>query len=478
MTDLPASVPEPENASAPDVPAVSQAVPAASVSPEIGVRHQLNSLTPIATTIPLVVAILVITTFAGGGAAWTTGLAGVPVAVFICLGGGALVLVYRYLAWRRFEYWFDEVGDLRIDSGVVYRNERKVQLSRLQAVDIERPLLARIFGLAELRIEVAGAGDSKVLLAYLTNDEADRLRHYLLASARGQQVGDSALADHAQPETVLYAVPDKDLLVSLLIRTSTAGLLLATAVLIGLALVSNGVMGLVLLPFTGGIPLLIVFSEFINLYGFTIAKAHDGVRLRYGLLRTQAQTVPMGRVMAVEIIEPLLWRPKGWVRVRLTVAGVAGGDNNDQSNSLRSILIPVGSRDVADEVLRHVLPGVDIEAVPLTPTPPRARWRAPIQWSRLAYGYNEHVFVARRGRVTRHLSVVPHARTQSVSLLQGPWQRRVGLSTLRIDIPPGPVKVEALYFPVQLMREEAVAQVVRARSARVGDWAEGDSSAG
>ena len=28
--------------------------------------------------------------------------------------------------------------------------------------------------------------------------------------------------------------------------------------------------------------------------------------------------------MAVDVIEPLLWRRKGWMRVRLTVAGVAG----------------------------------------------------------------------------------------------------------------------------------------------------------
>ena len=38
---------------------------------------------------------------------------------------------------------------------------------RLQSVDIVQPFAARIFGLAELRLEV-GAGDSTIKLRYLT----------------------------------------------------------------------------------------------------------------------------------------------------------------------------------------------------------------------------------------------------------------------------------------------------------------------
>ena len=128
---------------------------------------RLHPLTPIATALPIVAAIFAITLFAGGGSAWQQNVAGVPLALAICALALVVVTAYRYLLWQRCEYWFDEVGDLRIDSGLVYRNERKVQLSRLQAVDLERPLLARIFGLAAVKIDIAGTGDSKVALAYL-----------------------------------------------------------------------------------------------------------------------------------------------------------------------------------------------------------------------------------------------------------------------------------------------------------------------
>ena len=427
---------------------------------------RLHPLTPIATALPIVAAIFAVTLFAGGGSAWQTNVAGIPLAIAICALALVVVTAYRYLLWQRCEYWFDDTGDLRIDSGLLYRNERKVQLSRLQAVDIERPLLARLFGLASVKIDIAGTGDSKVALAYLSNEEAITMRIDLLDRAQAEgRVAEPVV------ETVLHAVAPADLLVSLLLRTATAGLLLLTGLLVFVTFMTSGASGLLLLPFTGGIPLFIVVTEFINLYGFTVAKAHDGVRLRYGLLRTQAQTVPMGRVMAVDIMEPLLWRRKGWVRLRLTIAGVAG--ESDDGSSQRSILLPVGSREVADEVLRHVLPGVDVEAVPLVSAPEKTRWRAPIQSKRLAFGHTDAVFVCRRGRVTRHLSVVPHARTQSVSLVQGPWQRRLGLSTMRVDIPPGPVKVEALYFPADQMQVVADEQVARARASRAGDWASG-----
>lgn len=427
---------------------------------------RLHPLTPIATALPMVVAIFALTLFVGGGAAWQYRVGAIPGAVVICFVALVVLTAYRYLLWQRCEYWFDGGGDLRIDSGLFYRNERKVQLSRLQAVDIERPLLARFLGLASLKIDIAGAGDSKVLLAYLSNGDAIAMRADLLA--RAQAEGQPA---EPQVETIIHQVNPPDLLVSLLLRTTTAGLLVLTGLLIFVTISTSGASGLLLLPFTGGIPLFMVVTEFVNLYGFTVAKGHDGVRLRYGLLRTQAQTVPMGRVMAVDIIEPLLWRSKGWVRVRLTIAGVAG-ENDDGANQ-RSILLPVASREVADEVLRHVLPQVDLESVPLVSAPRKARWRAPIQGSRLAFGYDDRVFVGRRGKITRHLSVVPHARTQSVSIVQGPWQRTLGLSTLRVDVPPGPVKVEALYFPAGDVKEAADQQIARARSARAGDWASG-----
>ena len=80
-------------------------------------------------------------------------------------------------------------GYVRVNTGFVFRQQRQARLDRVQAIDIVQPLLARIFGLAELKFEVADAGESAVRLAYLKMDQARQLRATILARAAGVTVG-------------------------------------------------------------------------------------------------------------------------------------------------------------------------------------------------------------------------------------------------------------------------------------------------
>lgn len=375
-----------------------------------------------------------------------------------------LAVGWNFLQWQRMYFWFDEDGDLRVDSGVLQKQERRVQLSRLQSVDVMQPLLARLAGLAEVRIEVAGAGDSRQSLQFLTLAEANALRNEVIARSAGVRHD----AEEA-PEQLLAAVPAGDLVVSLLLRAETFFLLLATVAVIATTVLSAGSVGLLLL-FLGGVPIFQVFNQFSRYYDFQVADSPDGLRLRHGLLQRTRQTVPPGRVQAVGFVQPFLWRRKGWVRVRLNVAGVASGNqgSGDQSYT-ENVLLPVAPWPVALAIVARVLPGVDIPAVPLLSAPDRSRRRAWIQWRRLAVGWDDAVVVTRRGRVTEHWDVVPHARTQSVRVTQGPWQRSLGLASVHIDSTPGAVRPIALHRDAGEARDLAQAQADRAAAARAAD---------
>jgi putative membrane protein len=74
--------------------------------------------------------------------------------------------------------------------------------------------------------------------------------------------------------------------------------------------------------------------------------------------------------------------------------------------------------------------------------------------------------VTSRGFLTRKVAVIPHARTQSVEVSQGPWQRRLGLASVQVDSTPGPVTVVALHREAGQARAIAEAQLVRAAAAR------------
>ena len=316
--------------------------------PDAQGRRKVHPVTPFVhglRVIPVVVVIAV-SLFTRGVAhrtpAWGAAIVGGAI------GLALLVTVVQYVAWRRLTYWFDDDGDLRVDSGVLVRQQRRLQLSRLQAVDVVAPLLARLVGMAEVRVEVAGSGDSKAVLQYLTRAEADELRNEIVARSAGVR-HDSGEA----PEQVLATVPPGDLLLSLVLRGTTALLLLATAAVVAAAVMTAGPAGLVFVV-VGGAPIFTLFSEFTKYYGFTVARAQDGLRLRRGLLQTQHQTVPPGRVQAVGLTEPLLWRRRGWVRVEINVAGIAGGTDSGSD----SMLLPVAPWPVARVALGQILPAV------------------------------------------------------------------------------------------------------------------------
>jgi len=441
----------------PDEPAQGAAPPSLA-SP----RRRTHPLTPLVASVrSLGVLVGVIVVFGTGNlrdlAAQVGGLLGAA----LILGALAILMLvslgFNYLAWTRTEYFFDDSGDFRLDSGVLQRNERRVTLSRLQSVDTTRPLLGRVVGLSQVRIEVAGGGDSRVLLSYLTDAEAQALRAEIIARAAGMSpdVGEA-------PEAILATVPTGDLVVSLLLRSETMLLFLLTALIVVSVTLTEGPGGLLLIFVTGGLPLIAVFGQFTRFFGFTVADSPDGLRLRHGLVNVQSQTVPPGRVQAIEISEPLLWRRKGWVRVSLNVAGLQA----DQNGQLEHVLLPVAPHDVARQIISRVMPGVDPGAMDFLPAPDRARRRAWLQFRNLGVAHNDLVLAARRGFLTRRVAVIPHARTQSVGVTQGPWQRRLGLASVQVDSTPGPVSIVALHRTAGEARRIAEEQLVRAGASR------------
>ncbi len=384
---------------------------------------------------------------ARGAAGWL--IAGLVLATAAALTGA-------YFAWRRLTYFFDESGDFRLDSGVVYRKERRLALSRLQSVDIVRPLLARLIGMASVRIEVAGAGESTAVVEYLPLRSAEALRAEVLARAAGS--GPDAVDAVEAPEEIQLTVPAGVLMASLLLRGSTVIAILLTILGVAGIVAFTGPAGFLVLGFGVFVPVLTVLGEFASFFNFTVARSSDGLRIRAGLLATTAQTVPPGRVHAVEFTQSFLWRRVDWVRVNLNIAGT-GLDVQGEGRGMPKVLVPVATTHQARALVAQLLPDWEIAAVALVPAPPAARRRAWIQHRRLGFGWDGHILVTSRGRFVRRTAAVAHARVQSVKVVQGPWQRRLGLATVRADTVPGPVQVAALHLDAEQARQLADGEI-------------------
>ncbi|MGZ5373912.1 MAG: PH domain-containing protein, partial [Aeromicrobium sp.] len=78
----------------------------------------------------------------------------------------------------------------------------------------------------------------------------------------------------------------------------------------------------------------------------------------------------------------------------------------------------------------------------------------------------DRVFVSTTGWLKRRTNIVPHHKTQSVALRQGPLQRKRHVATVSVHSPKGPVNAEGRNLDQADARREAFAQLDRARAAR------------
>jgi putative membrane protein len=334
------------------------------------------------------------------------------------LGLLVVILVVGVISWL-VTRWRVEGGVLRVESGLFRRTSERFPLSQIQAIDTVRPGLARVFGLAELRIRLAGGGRKAGRLAYLTSAEAETLRARLLALSHG-------LAEETPPaaEQALLTVPPGRLFASILLSGIGLVLELVIVVLLVLEILSPGRAAAVLsIGAIALIGLLVsLFRRFNGDYRLTVTDAPDGLHLRSGLVETSAETIPRGRIQAIRMIEPLAWRPFGWCRLEV--------DFWVATSKAARALLPVGSHEQAAFLVARVFPGLPEQR--LAP-PARARWKSPLRFRLLSWGANERYAVTTSGRLQRATDWVPLAKVQSIRLLEGPIQRRLRLSSIHLD---------------------------------------------
>lgn len=416
-----------------------------------------------------------------------------------------LALAAFYVSWRMHSFRIGEDA-VEVRSGILSRRHRKARLDRIQGVNVSRPLFARLFGAAKLEVSVAGQ-DANVDLAYLGSAVADELRRDILRRASGAKIdraaretggqGEGAGApvvpgatasgaplaqrlagladefgrgpfdvDERAPASVVR-IPHLRMIGAIVLHGFTIALLLIVVLLVVTVSLGQYWMLFAVLP---GVLGSVGFygRRFAKSVNFTIADTSDGVRVGFGLLSTTNETLPPGRIHAVEVLQPLLWRPFGWWQIRINTAGHSS--QKGAAGQPNTTVLPVGDLADAGRVLALILPalgdlpvakrpgdgeqrgaalatGPGLVALGLTggpangytEAPSRARWLRPFSWRRTGYAVHDGIVLLRSGALWRRLVVVPLARMQSVEVRQGPLTRMLQLSSVQLHTVEGPV---------------------------------------
>ena len=237
-------------------------------------------------------AVLAVLTLAGLSASGVVGSSAGPRWYDVALP--AIVAIAAIVNWYVTRWKVDGVT-LRIETGLLRRDSRQLPIARIQAVDLVRPFLARMLGMAELRVRLAGSSDADGRLAYLSEQAAVALRARLLAAHHGL---DPATPEPA--EQIVTSVPAGRLVGSAAISAGVVACLVVAAGVVVAAVSPAGLLAAVgSLVWWLIIGAGIIWRHVSTQYGFTVATSPDGVRIRRGLLGTVAETIPVQRIQAV-----------------------------------------------------------------------------------------------------------------------------------------------------------------------------------
>ncbi len=419
-----------------DGPVPDRMVPAAPALADDARWHRLHPLSPLVRAGRQMMSLLVVLV---GISVLNQHQDGNLVADLAVIG---IALVGGFVSWL-VTRWQIANGVLRIDTGLLRRESRRFPLSQVQAVDVVQTGVARLLGLAELQLRVAGGDSSRGgRLACLKLADAEQLRRHLLAlaavpagglaaGAAGSTSQKEAVLAREQTARMLFRVRTSRLAVALLLtRAGATVLVVGVATWLTVQLTSSAGVIAPFLPVALGVAATL-WRQFNGEYGTTVVAAQDGIRLRSGLIQTTAETIRPGRIQAVRLVEPLIWRAFGWCRLEVDVAGARQRREDRAEGQRLRALIPVGSRAEADLLLAELLAS---QPQPSQPAPAQARWKAPLSYHFLSWNRDDRYVVAARGRVCRQTTWVPLEKVQSIRWVQGPLQRRLGLATVHLDV--------------------------------------------
>lgn len=351
-----------------------------------------------------------------------------------------LVWLVSGVWWRAYGYRLDG-EEISVKSGVLSTQLRTARYDRIQAVDVVENVISRIFGVAAVRVETAGGRNSVLNIAFLRRAVAEELREEILDLRSGKPADlEAEPASEPTGEVLIPPIPVS----RSLIAAALASLWFVGTAPIGAVFGGPGIL----------VPMLVaalpaVWSVTDRSWNFTATLDRDVLHVSYGLADKRKQSIPLQRIHALRIRQPVLWRLCDWWIVEVSIAGYAQGDKKAGTTRL----LPVGTRDQAMHLASVITPlsAAELEAyappegfvAPAFQSPQRARWVSPIDFAQQAITLFDHAVIIHEGRWQRRVTIIHPSHIQELTWRRGPIQRLARVDTIRLDLVDGPARMSA-----------------------------------
>jgi putative membrane protein len=422
-----------------------------------------------------------------------------PLALLIAAGVALALVVGVILHWRRFEY---RVGtnEIRIDSGILSRTHRSIPFDRIQDVDISQGPVARLLGLARVKLETgasAGDKDDDGALAAIRLDRAEALRE-LIRSRRHLSVETAASEQavaHDEEASPVFAMTGRRLLLAGVFNFSLA----IIAALFGLTQTLGDVAGIdffarrfwrdalaagspladlilahqIMAVLAGTILLLAlglatgIGRTVLRDYRFRLDRTATGLRRRRGLLTLTDVTLPIRRVQAAIVGSGPVRQRFGWSDLQLQSLAKDEGSKGDHmvapladQAEIAAILGQIGWRPVGPSTEWAKVSAayawgfsaaVSLLLVPVVIQSIVMPWAGIVGllavagliatrwqgWRRFGYALDGDRLLIRSGWWRRRLVILPLASIQSADYRENIVTRAFGTASLTLGVASG-----------------------------------------
>ena len=399
--------------------------------------------------------------------------------------GGAIALVGGISFIGPILHYFSTTfyieGDaLIIKSGFVWRKTRTIPLARIQNVNVERTLWHRILGAAAVKVETAAGHKAEGDLAALSVHDANKLQAFLLHGR-----GSTPVEEEAAKPPPIYQLSLKQILLAGALGNRALYILGSMVAVFqyegshqffkpiikymeglgpGLS-IFFGALTFVGLILVGWIVSIIISAT--RFYGFRIEKNDRGLLLTHGLITQFKTIVPVGRIQAVRVAQPVLYRMLGYYELYADTAGSydakdAGSANKicpiipEQGvNRIGKLLLPefefetlhwkqVSRKTIARHAFRYLFSFVIFLTLPLAfwlkwyalitiiPFGIFSGFAALVGYQYIGYAFSNDLLAARRGVFRKYATIIPFDRIQHYSINASLFQRWLGLTSVSV----------------------------------------------
>jgi len=393
--------------------------------------------------------------------------------IIIFLGIGVYQTVMHYMTLR-----YRLIDDLlEIKFGLFYQQHRRLDIARIQNIELKQNPLHKLFGLTELQIETAGSSQEGLLSA-LPIDIAQDLRDRIMQIRKVED-------DPSIPQEKLLSLSTLDLLLYGLTSNQVGAVVVLSAIASEVLSLVNprtaqeiadsislfNAVGILLLSFVGSW----IWSSarsILQHHQYQLLQVQQSLQTIDGLITKRKVEIPKKKIQLILFFEPWLRRLLGYGTMHLETAALGTEDGQQKKTEG---LVPMIEQSLFSDFLQRSLPSVDVDPWKdeLLPAHEKALYRGlfrgfiqsifPVallifvfrdvsgsaflsllsllslplsflDWKGQRWRITSNSIVSRRGYVNRKTWIIDRNKLQSIHLYQSPFMRIHNLAHIIIYV--------------------------------------------